>query len=104
MKISILGAGPSGSTAAYYLARDGIDVELIYKVEFPRDKPCAGGLFNPFLYYREFPYIKEAEGKYIYKAQFYCGEHSVEYMSNNPLLKMFIRKDFDYFLFQKAIK
>ena len=25
-------------------------------------------------------------------------------MSNNPLLKMFIRKDFDYFLFKKAIK
>ena len=103
MKISILDAGPAGSTAAYYLAKNGIDVELIYKVKFPRDKPCAGGLFNPFLYSSEFPYIKEAEGKYIYKAKFYCGKYSAEYTSQKPLLKMFLRKDFDYFLFQKAI-
>lgn len=56
-----MGAGPAGSTAAYHLAREGIEVELIDKTEFPRDKPCAGGLFNPFLFYREFPYLEELD-------------------------------------------
>lgn len=103
MKISIIGAGPAGSTAAYYLAREGIDVELIDKSGFPREKPCAGGLFNPLLFYREFPHVKETDGKYILKAKFYCGRYSTEYISREPLLKMVLRKDFDYFLFKKAL-
>ena len=103
-KVSILGAGPAGSTAAYYLAKSGIEVELIDKVKFPRDKPCAGGLFNPFLFYKKFPFLKKAEGKYIYRAKFYAGKYSCEYKSKKPLLKMFLRKDFDYFLFRKAVK
>lgn len=103
MKISIIGAGPAGSTAAYYLAREGIDVELIDKTGFPREKPCAGGLFNPLLFYREFPHVKETDGKYILKAKFYYGRYSTEYTSSEPLLKMVLRKDFDYFLFKKAL-
>ncbi|HEY4702965.1 MAG TPA: geranylgeranyl reductase family protein, partial [Streptosporangiaceae bacterium] len=38
------GAGPSGSTAAYYLAQAGLDVLLIEKSRFPRDKVCGDGL------------------------------------------------------------
>jgi len=104
MKISILGAGPAGSTAAYYLAKEGIDVELIDSAEFPRDKPCAGGLFNPQLFYREFPYIEEVKGKYIHTVKFYCGRYSAEYTSPIPLLKMVLRRDFDHFLLKKAVK
>lgn len=104
MKVSILGAGPTGSTAAYYLAKEGIDVELIDKREFPRDKPCGGGLFNPPLFYKEFPHVKEIEGKYIYKTKFYCGKYFFEYESKDPLMKTCFRKDFDYFLLKKAMK
>ena len=64
MKVTVLGAGPAGSTAAYYLAKGGASVELIDKVEFPRDKPCAGGLFNPLLFEKEFPHVKKFPGKY----------------------------------------
>ena len=37
----IVGAGPSGSTCAYYLARNGAKVALIDKETFPRDKYCG---------------------------------------------------------------
>ena len=40
----VVGAGPSGSTAAYYLAQAGLDVLLIEKSRFPRDKVCGDGL------------------------------------------------------------
>jgi geranylgeranyl reductase family protein len=40
----IVGAGPAGSTAAYHLAREGIDVLLLDSNAHPRSKPCGGGL------------------------------------------------------------
>jgi len=121
-KISILGAGPAGSTAAYFLAANGFEVEIIDRVNFPRNKPCAGGLFNPLLYYEEFPYLKEGfettenknkmkknnnfilMGKDIYCVKFICGEYSVEYTSDIPLIRTLLRKDFDYFLLKNALK
>jgi geranylgeranyl reductase family protein len=40
----VVGAGPAGSATAYFLARQGIDVVLIDKAHFPRDKTCGDGL------------------------------------------------------------
>ncbi|HWO72584.1 MAG TPA: geranylgeranyl reductase family protein [Dehalococcoidia bacterium] len=42
--VAVVGAGPSGSTTAYYLARAGARVILLDRAEFPRDKPCGGGV------------------------------------------------------------
>ena len=40
----VVGAGPGGSTAAYDLAQAGADVLLLDRADFPRDKPCGGGV------------------------------------------------------------
>lgn len=42
--VAIVGAGPGGSAAAYYLAERGLGVLLLDKSEFPRDKTCGDGL------------------------------------------------------------
>ncbi|MEM4258032.1 MAG: FAD-dependent oxidoreductase [Candidatus Thermoplasmatota archaeon] len=55
--VVIVGAGPAGSTAAKFLAENGISVLIIDKRRFPRDKPCGGGLTIKVL--EEFPYIQE---------------------------------------------
>lgn len=44
MKVLIVGAGPAGSTAAYYLAKAGVDVTVLEKTSFPREKVCGDGL------------------------------------------------------------
>ena len=41
---AIVGAGPAGASAAYWLARAGHDVILLDKAAFPRDKFCGDGL------------------------------------------------------------
>jgi len=42
--VAIIGAGPAGSSAAYFLARAGVKVLLLDKAVFPRDKTCGDGL------------------------------------------------------------
>lgn len=39
--VAIVGAGPSGATAAYYLTKGGAKVLLLEKKKFPRDKYCG---------------------------------------------------------------
>jgi menaquinone-9 beta-reductase len=42
--VAVIGAGPAGSAAAYFLAREGLRVALLDKFDFPRDKTCGDGL------------------------------------------------------------
>jgi geranylgeranyl reductase family protein len=42
--VAVIGAGPAGSAAAYFLARGGLRVALVDKFDFPRDKTCGDGL------------------------------------------------------------
>ncbi|MBN6036156.1 geranylgeranyl reductase family protein [Amycolatopsis sp. 195334CR] len=43
-EVIVVGAGPAGSTVATYLARAGVDVLLLEKTVFPREKVCGDGL------------------------------------------------------------
>jgi geranylgeranyl reductase family protein len=42
--VIVVGAGPGGSACASFLARRGLDVLLLDKSDFPRDKVCGDGL------------------------------------------------------------
>jgi geranylgeranyl reductase family protein len=42
--VLIVGGGPGGSAAAYHLARHGIDVTVLEKATYPREKVCGDGL------------------------------------------------------------
>src|SRR5881396_2394037 len=42
--VIVVGAGPAGSAAAYHLAKSGLDVLLLEKTAFPREKVCGDGL------------------------------------------------------------
>ena len=60
-KVLIIGAGPSGSMAAYRLASRGIkDIVLVDSTDFPRVKPCAGGIAPS-----AFKFLKKAGLEYI---------------------------------------
>lgn len=42
--VIVVGAGPAGATVAHYLARSGVDVLVLEKTAFPREKVCGDGL------------------------------------------------------------
>ncbi|MYG93591.1 MAG: geranylgeranyl reductase family protein [Acidimicrobiia bacterium] len=40
----VIGAGPAGSATAYWAAKAGLDVLVVERKQFPRDKTCGDGL------------------------------------------------------------
>ncbi|MDD7384645.1 MAG: geranylgeranyl reductase family protein [Actinomycetaceae bacterium] len=42
--VIVVGAGPAGSSVAYWAAKNGLDVLVLEKAHFPRDKVCGDGL------------------------------------------------------------
>jgi geranylgeranyl reductase family protein len=102
--VIVVGAGPAGSTAAKYLTEQGIPVVLIDKAEFPREKPCGGGL--PTRVQKRFPYIKPfidsiSYGSITYSSSF---RYKLDLIREKPLLMKVLRKDFDHGLVNLAVK
>jgi geranylgeranyl reductase family protein len=42
--VLVVGGGPGGASAAYWLARNGLEVHLVEKKTYPREKACGDGL------------------------------------------------------------
>src|SRR5215213_1311309 len=40
-QVIVVGAGPAGTSTALHLARLGLDVLVLDRAHFPRDKPCS---------------------------------------------------------------
>ncbi len=51
--VIVVGAGPGGSSAATFLARDGAKVLMLDKSAFPRDKVCGDGITPQGVYWLE---------------------------------------------------
>ena len=42
--VLVVGGGPGGAAAGYWLARDGVETIVVEKKSYPRDKTCGDGL------------------------------------------------------------
>jgi geranylgeranyl reductase family protein len=96
--VIIVGGGPAGSAAGFHLARQGIHVVIIDKADFPRFKPCGGGLTYRIL--TRFPQFKDAIEACILSRpctiHFYAPDFScVHYTYHEPLTLMIRRSEFD---------
>ncbi len=102
--VAIIGAGPAGSSLAYFLGKAGLKVILIDKAGFPRNKVCAGGL--PVKIAKILPFdISPVIEREIYEVTLsYKLEKDYKRVCPKPLLYMVNRAKLDFFMVQQAVK
>src|SRR5262249_13657663 len=97
------GAGPSGSTCAYFLARAGLSTLLVDRAPFPRDKPCGGGVTvraAALLPFSLEPVVEEVVDRFEFGLSYRMRFARV---SEQPLVLMTERLKLDAFLVSRAI-
>ena len=62
--VVVVGAGPSGSASAYWLALSGYKVALVEKKTFPREKTCGDGLTPRAVYQLQIMGLSEELAKF----------------------------------------
>lgn len=87
-QVVVVGAGPGGSSAAFYLAKKGLDVILVDKETFPREKVCGDAyqsslypLFKEMGIYEEMEANLQTTARYI--RQFGPGEEEVVFKAES---------------------
>ncbi|HWR24833.1 MAG TPA: geranylgeranyl reductase family protein [Methanosarcina sp.] len=100
--VIIIGGGPSGASAGRRAGKLGLNTLLLEKEEFPRYKPCGGGVSEHAISYLDFelpPELIEWEvtgAKVIFKNQ------AIKSYKDHRLSVLVSRNEFDNFLLEKA--
>jgi len=96
--VIIVGAGPGGATAGYFLAEAGKRVLILEKDTPPRYKACGGGL-SALLLEQIFPFsfepVIEAQVQTVTWAY---GRRTVEFPVSAQAVRTVMRAQFDAFL------
>jgi geranylgeranyl reductase family protein len=104
--VAIVGAGPAGSTAAKFICDKKYKVVLIDKCNFPREKPCGGGLTAHVLKRFKNILTDDMIDSYSYGGTTFSHslKYQIKFTDNKPITAMTIRKKFDHDLVKIAIK
>ena len=102
--VIVVGAGPGGSTAAYDLATAGAEVLLLDRADFPRDKPCGGGVLISAV--NLLPYSLDAvtEQSITSFRVRYKRSWEFEHHYHEPLAIMTQRSRLDAFMVERAVE
>jgi len=98
----VIGAGPAGTTAARQCALKGLDTILIEKKEFPRYKPCAGGVSQWALSNLDCEVPEEIIERELFGGRLFFKGSSVEARKPHRVGIIVSRRAFDDFLLQRA--
>lgn len=100
----VVGAGPGGATAAYQLAKAGVNTLLIEKEKLPRYKTCGGGITFKAARALTFDFSPVIE-RTLYKVDFSWKTGKPYVLQNeNPLVYMVQRSRFDNYLAEQAVQ
>ena len=102
--IIVVGAGPSGSLAAYRLAAAGARVAIIDASQFPREKPCGGGLQQRSLVRIPFGLGPVLRGALNHLALSHGLGECRRLSYPEPLVYPVLRSEFDHYLLEAAIR
>ncbi|MBI2833132.1 MAG: NAD(P)/FAD-dependent oxidoreductase [Acidobacteria bacterium] len=104
--VLVVGGGPAGSSCAWKLGQAGVDVLVVDRAAFPRDKPCAGWITPQVL---DALVLDPADyrGGRVFQAirgfQVGCGEQdTIEIRYDAPVSFGIRRSEFDHYLLQRC--
>jgi len=101
----IVGAGPSGGTSAYHLAKLGRSVLVLEKESLPRYKPCGGGVSPAIAEWFDFDFSPAISTKADTIRCTWKMDDPVEAELKTPEPIWMVRREvFDHFLVQQAQK
>jgi geranylgeranyl reductase family protein len=98
----VVGAGPAGASAAYWLGEAGASVLVLERCSLPRYKPCGGAVTRGALAALPFDLAPVAEQE-IRRVRFrYCDGREVAMDLQNAHVTMVMRDRFDFALLQQT--
>jgi flavin-dependent dehydrogenase len=104
--VLVVGGGPAGSTCAWQLARAGLDVLVMDKHVFPRDKVCAGWVTPAVLESLQLDRADYAQGRVMQPIHGFrtgiIGEAEVETRYREAASFGIRRCEFDHYLLQRS--
>lgn len=102
----IVGGGPAGSTCAWQLVRAGLDVVVMDKQQFPRDKVCAGWITPAVIDALKLDCAAYAQDRVLQPIHGFrtgiIGEMPVETRYAEAVSFGILRREFDDYLLRRA--
>ncbi len=104
--VLIVGGGPGGSTCAKLLRRAGLDVVIIDKAEFPRDKICAGWITPQVLASLQLDVEEYSKNRTLQPITTFCtsllGHRRAAVEFDHPISYGIRRREFDDYLLRQS--
>lgn len=100
--VAVIGSGPSGASAAFHLAKNGISAVIIEKETLPRYKTCGGGFV--FRGRKDLPFEIDAVVEREFNVvDIYLGKKlHFQTERKDPIITMIMRDSFDNLIVEKA--
>ncbi len=105
--VLIVGGGPAGSSCAWHLVKAGLDVLVLDRKAFPRDKPCAGWITPAVFHELDIdPNEYRQQGRVLEPITAFCtslmGGAEVETGYGKPISFGVRRCEFDHYLLRRS--
>ncbi|AKB52381.1 Geranylgeranyl diphosphate reductase [Methanosarcina barkeri str. Wiesmoor] len=100
--VIIIGGGPSGASAGRRAGKLGMKTLLLDKEEFPRYKPCGGGLSEHAMSYLDFELPQDIIEWDVTGARIIFRDQLIEVHKDHRVSALVSRNKFDNFLLEKA--
>jgi geranylgeranyl reductase family protein len=103
--VIVIGSGPAGSSAAYYLAAQEANVLVLEKNFLPRYKTCGGGVVNRIKSLLPINFDEIAEIN-CNNSEIYDHNNKLKFTTqrDGPIIIMTMREKFDYHILSLALK
>lgn len=102
--VTVVGAGPSGSVAAYECAAQGLKTLLLEKCTLPRDKPCGGAVMYRGIHILKGEVPRRLVERKIKGLRFLLPSgKNAEFVSDKIIGITTMRAEFDEYLARRAV-